>query len=138
MNYPCFCTKIFNLCSHSWQFKLLVLFITLKLIINHSYTYHFKSWSTLYIQNIFTSKQQMLSHKLSELRNRQINHKKGSKKITDLNYTKNGQQVRKAKDYLTKRTVFRKKAPNRFPVHLTSREVNETLIVLWAVLNLIK
>ena len=80
----------------------------------------------------------MLSHKLSELRNRQINHKKGSKKITDLNYTKNGQQVRKAKDYLTKRTVFRKKAPNRFPVHLTSREVNETLIVLWAVLNLIK
>ena len=31
MNYPCFCIKIFNLCSHSWQFKLLVLFITLKI-----------------------------------------------------------------------------------------------------------
>ena len=37
----------------------------------------------------------MLSHKLSELRNHQINHKKGSKKITDLNYIKNCQQVKK-------------------------------------------
>lgn len=80
MNYPFFFTKIFNLYSHSWQFKLLVLFIIAN-INNQSFLFPTHIISNLdphlYIQNIFTSKQQMLSHKLSESSNRQINHKKG-------------------------------------------------------------
>lgn len=144
MNYPFFFTKIFNLYSHSWQFKLLVLFIIANInnqsflhisfqILIHIYTsktylhQNNKCWATDYLNQatvkLITKKVKQENHR-SELYQELPTSKKKLKK--------------KAKYDLTKRTVFRKKAPNRFPIHLTSREVNETLIVLWAVLNLIK
>jgi len=43
---------------------------------------------------------------------------------------------RKVKGYLTKCTIFGEEASNRFPIHFTGREVNETLVVLRTVLRL--
>lgn len=38
--------------------------------------------------------------------------------------------------YLTKWAIFREKASNRFPINFTSREMNETLVILRTVLHL--
>lgn len=43
---------------------------------------------------------------------------------------------KKTKAYLTKRTIFGKKASNRFPIHFTSREMNKPLVILRTILHL--
>lgn len=127
--------------SNYWYYLLL-----LTLIINHSYFLHI---SFQILIHIYTSKTYLHQNNKCWATNylNQATVKLITKKVKQENHrselyqelpTSKKKLKKKAKNYLTKRTVFRKKAPYRFPIHLTSREVNETLIVLWAVLNLIK